>query len=289
MAMKVPSNRLSDIIGYYRQQLAVRYDFREADAIVSAIVEHFLGVGRLRLALEPNLRVSESEMLEVHFAVKEVLKGKPLQYVTGIGWFDGKAFTVNESVLIPRPETEGLLAFADDFISRKPDARLLDACTGSGCLAISLKLRHPKCSVVATDVSMKALQVAALNAAKLGAQITFLNEDLFSGSADAGRRFDIILSNPPYIPENERKTLSDHVLAEPSEALFVPDNDPLVFYRALAHIALNQLTAGGFIAVECHSNYVYGVASLFSENGLAGISIKDDFHGRKRFVLATKN
>ncbi|HMM11545.1 MAG TPA: peptide chain release factor N(5)-glutamine methyltransferase [Bacteroidales bacterium] len=287
--MKVPSNRLADIVAYYAKQLERLYDAREAGNIVRQIVEFFLGIDRLRLALEPELRVSESAMLEVHFAVKEVLKGRPLQYVTGIAWFDGKAFAVNENVLIPRPETEGLLGLVSDFLTNHPDARVLDACTGSGCIAISLKLRHPECSVVATDFSPMALQLAAANAVRHGVQIVLLEEDLLTGHKDTGEGYNLILSNPPYVPEKERSTLMPHVLAEPWQALFVPDDDPLIFYQALALLAQNMLKAGGAMAVECHSLYAGDVAGLFKESGLTEVKVLKDLHGRDRYVTACKS
>lgn len=286
--MKVPSNRIVDMLAYYTGQLETLYESREATNIVWTIIEHFLGVNRLRLALEPDLRVSESEMLEVHFAVKEVLYGMPVQYVTGIAWFDGRDFMVNKDVLIPRPETEGLLALAAGFLGARPNAAALDACTGSGCLAVSLKLRYPASKVWATDISEEALNIAAANAKKFGVQIIFQLDDMLSNTVEVPELLDLIVSNPPYVPLNEKPTLDKHVLAEPSLALFVPDDNPLIFYHALAKRAANQLRTGGMIAVECHANFTREVVGLLSSYGLSNTEVLEDLHGRLRFVRAFK-
>lgn len=276
------------MLAYYTGQLETQYESREAANIVSTIIEHFLGFSRLKLALEPDLRVSESEMLEVHFAVKEVLKGIPLQYVTGIAWFDGRDFLVNKDVLIPRQETEGLLALAIDILRDRPNAAVLDACTGSGCLAVSLKLHHPASKVWATDISEEALNIAAANANKFGVHINFQLEDMLSNAFEVSDSLDLIVSNPPYVPLNEKPTLDKHVLAEPSLALFVPDDNPLIFYHALAKRAANQLHPGGMIAVECHANFTREVAGLFSSFGLSNTEVLEDLHGRLRFVRSFK-
>lgn len=283
--MKVPSNRIADMLAYYSRQLETHYNSREAVNIVWTIIEHFLGINRLKLALEPGLRVSESEMLDVHFAVKEVLNGIPVQYVTGVAWFDGKEFLVNKDVLIPRVETEGLLLLASGFLENHSNAAVLDACTGSGCLAVSIKLRFPSTKVQATDISGRALRVASSNACRFGVQIDFEHDDLLDHKSIKLNLFDLIMSNPPYVPESEKESLDKHVLAEPSLALFVPDDKPLIFYDALARRAKKQLKPGGMLAVECHANFTRRVADLFSELGLAHPEILKDHHDRDRFVV----
>ncbi|MBK9291095.1 MAG: peptide chain release factor N(5)-glutamine methyltransferase [Bacteroidetes bacterium] len=287
--MKVPSNRLSDVMSYYARQLSELYDAREAVNIVREIIRHFLGIDRMAMALEPDLRISESEMLEVHFAVKEVRSGRPLQYVTGVAWFDGHPFAVNEAVLIPRQETEGMLMLASGFIGKRDELKALDACTGSGCIAVSMKLRHPSVKVWASDVSLPALEQARQNAVSLGAEVEFIHQDLLNPGPDENAPYDLILSNPPYVPESEKNTLAKHVLAEPALALFVPDASPLIFYHALAKLATTQLQNGGMLAVECHSAYASDVAELFKEAGLADVRVHEDHHGRERFVVAFQN
>lgn len=276
------------MLAYYTRQLETLYESREATNIVWTIIEHFLGFNRLKLALSPDLRVSESEMLEVHFAVKEVLYGMPVQYVTGIAWFDGRDFLVNKDALIPRPETEGLLTLAAGFLIDRPNADVLDACTGSGCLAVSLKLRHPASKIWATDISVEALNIAAANAKKFGVQINFQQEDILSNTFEVPDLLDLIVSNPPYVPLAEKPTLAKHVLAEPSHALFVPNDNPLIFYHALAKRAENQLLPGGMIAVECHANFTREIAGIFSCFGLSNTEVLEDLHGRLRFVRAFK-
>lgn len=287
--MKVPTIRIADLIACYAGQLQKLYDPREALNIIREVVNHFIGIDRLSLALNLDTCVSESEMILINNAVKALLEGRPLQYVTGLAWFDGRPFVVNENVLIPRQETEGLLKIASGFIAENPVSRLLDACTGSGCIAIGIKLRHPGIDVVGTDFSEKAIEVAKVNAHKLDAQIALFKEDLLSGHQNSGAPYSLILSNPPYIPECERYSLSAHVLAEPESALFVPDNNPLIFYKELADIAFLQLAPGGMLAVECHTSQTGNVAQLFSSHGLTGITLLDDYHGRSRFVTARKN
>jgi release factor glutamine methyltransferase len=287
-SMKVPSNKLTDLIVFYQRQLEQHYTSREASNIVREIIAHFLGINRLELALNPEIRVSESEMLMVHFAIKDLLKGKPLQYVTGLAWFDGHQFLVNEHVLIPRQETEGLLNLASEFLENYPNARVLDACTGSGCIAISIKLRHPQTYVVGTDVSENALEVARINAENLKVQIVFYKDDLLSGHQALEPQYNLIVSNPPYVPESERASLPIHVLAEPESAIFVPDHSPIIFYKALADTAFKHLAHGGLLAVECHTLQTDNVAQLFMGSGLMEVAVYDDHHGRSRFVTAKK-
>ncbi|MBO5809294.1 MAG: peptide chain release factor N(5)-glutamine methyltransferase [Bacteroidales bacterium] len=289
--MKVPSNLVRDIRKYYCEQLCSVYDNDEANAMILILLEHYFNITRIKMALEPDMRLSESEMLTFHFAVKDLLKNKPIQYIIGETEFCDLKFKVNENVLIPRPETSELVMKIIN--SQQPTANsqqlILDIGTGSGCIAISLAKQIPNSKVYALDISEKALEVAKGNAINNDTDVTFIHDDILNLKNNIEIEFDIIVSNPPYVRELEKAEMRDNVLDwEPHNALFVSDNDPLIFYRNILEFAKSHLKENGEIWFEINEYLGKEMADLCKEYGFSDVEIFKDFRGKERIVKVNK-
>lgn len=253
--------------------------------------------------------LSDADTLRLQQSVARLLDSEPLQYVTGTAFFCGHPFHVAPGVLIPRPETEWIVDTAVNLVTSGSSPRILDIGTGSGCIAtsISLALADKHCYTEAWDISEDALRIAADNAKRLGAEVEFRRrdalrlEDDFSteekleaeqGGAEALRdsaSWDIIVSNPPYICNREAADMHANVLRhEPHLALFVPDTDPLLFYRAIARYAMRSLRKGGWLLFECNTLYAHDTAQMTLDMGFATSVVEDDCFGKPRFVKAQK-
>ena len=285
--MKVPSNLVKDIRNHYCEQLCSIYDKDEANAMILILLEHYFSINRVKMALEPQLRLSESEMLTFHFAVKDLLKNKPIQYIIGETEFCDLKFKVNENTLIPRPETSELVM---KIVNRQQstDNRLcsiLDIGTGSGCIAISLAKMISGSKVFALDISEKALEVAKENAINNEADVTFIHDDILSLKNKIDTKFDIIVSNPPYVRELEKAEMCDNVLNwEPHNALFVSDNDPLIFYRKILEFAKTHLKENGEVWFEINEYLGKEMTDLCKEMGFSQIETLNDFRGKERIL-----
>ena len=295
--MKVASNLVKDIRKYYCDQLCSIYDKDEANAMILILFEHYFNIDRVKMALEPDIRLSESEMLKIHFAVKDLLKNKPIQYIIGETEFCELKFKVNENVLIPRPETSEMVYKIvnkttgqqdNEFYShRDAESRLsiLDIGTGSGCIAISLAKLFPKAQVYALDISEDALKVARENAINNKVNITFIQDDILSLNNDIETKFDIIVSNPPYVRELEKAEMRDNVLKwEPDKALFVSNEDPLIFYRKILEFAKSHLKENGEIWFEINEYLGKEMTELCKEFGFSNVKIHKDFRGKERIM-----
>ena len=283
--MKVPSNLVKDIRNYYCEQLCSIYDKDEANAMILILFEHYFNIDRVKMTLEPQLRLSESEMLTFHFAVKDLLKNKPIQYIIGETEFCDLKFMVNESTLIPRPETSELVMKIVNRQQATDNRRIsiLDIGTGSGCIAISLAKHISNSKVYALDISEKALEVAKKNAINNNVDITFIHDDILSLKNYIENKFDIIVSNPPYVRELEKAEMRDNVLNwEPHTALFVSDNDPLIFYRAILKLAKTHLKENGEIWFEINEFLGKEMHELCHEIGFSKIETFEDFRGKER-------
>ena len=286
--MKVPSNLVKDIRNHYCEQLCSIYDKDEANAMILILLEHYFNINRVKMALEPQLRLSESEMLTFHFAVKDLLKNKPIQYIIGKTEFCDLKFKVNENVLIPRPETSELVHLIVN--SQQPTANsqqsILDIGTGSGCIAISLAKMISGSEVYALDISEKALEVAKENAVNNNVNVTFIHDDILSLKNKIDTKFDIIVSNPPYVRELEKAEMRDNVLNwEPHNALFVSDNNPLIFYRIILEFAKSHLKENGEIWFEINEFLGKEMTELCNEMGFSQVEVFNDFRGKERVLL----
>ena len=284
---------LSQFIRESTSALGALYGPREAAGIVSRLCGELLGVSSYAHIVEPGLEVSAEALPLLQRAMERLCGGEPLQYVTGVQEFCGRRFKVCPGVLIPRPETEELVATAAERL--RGGGRVLDLCTGSGCIAWSLALDCPEAKVTGVDISDEALAVAREQFSSEGAsgteeRPTFVKQDVLQvPESFEGAPFDVITANPPYIRESEKALMHTNVLEfEPSLALFVPDSDPLVFYHAIALWAVRFLAPGGFGIVEINEALGAECAALFENAGLANVKIQRDFRQKERFVSFLK-
>ncbi len=255
-------------------------DDREADAIVRTLLEWYTGKSRAEL-IAGNLRFSESALNRLKAAALQLQAGTPLQHITGEAWFYGRKFTIDHRALIPRPETEELVALLLPMIQNRK--RLLDVGTGSGCIAITFALEAPFLWVDGWDVSPEALALAKQNAKQLKAQVNFTLQDAFSAKVAAP--YDVLVSNPPYIAREEADSLSKHVRDhEPELALFV-NHDPLEFYRLMVENMATWLSPNGIFGFECHSTHAHAVADLCREAGCREVALHNDAQGMPRMVI----
>lgn len=297
---------LKDLISKGTETISVSYPEREAREMVFACLEHILGTRRHTHIVEPGFEVPADKADDALSAFARMASGEPLQYVTGVAFFYGRSFRVTPDVLVPRPETELLCRLASDALrGRKVDgpAKVLDLCTGSGCIAWTLALECPGAVTVAVDLSDGALAIAGSQCfddeiARTGAvPPVFLKGDVLEPSHLVGTvlspdgglpdSYDLILSNPPYVMEREKADMRPNVLEhEPSMALFVPDSDPLVFYRAVAGTASSLLSRKGICIVEINEALGEETAGVFRSAGFGNVRVEKDFTGRDRFVMA---
>ena len=274
-------------------RIATSYDDSEARAIARILIEELFGLSYTDIVCGATEQLSADDTLRLDTAVRRIEQGEPLQHVLGYADFCGNRFSVNGSVLIPRPETEWLVDEGAKLMSdgntptdiKKPKSkRILDIGTGSGCIAISLKLRLGDAYVEAWDISEEALRTAQDNADALKAEVVFRKRDALRADNTAAP-WDLIVSNPPYICDSERTAMDDNVLLhEPHTALFVPDDDPLRFYRAIARYALLTLNIGGSLLFECNIRYAEATGKMLSDMGFEEVTISDDCFGLPRFV-----
>ena len=242
------------------------------------------------LVSNDEIRLSESEMLKLHFAVKELLNNKPVQYITGEAYFADLKLCVDESVLIPRPETEQLVELILSDLHSAEELRCVDIGTGSGCIPLSLKHRKQSWGMCGIDLSKGALEIARKNARELSLDVQFVNIDVFNKELmnDLGV-FDVMISNPPYIKENEKVLMSQNVLDhEPEQALFVPSDDPLKFYTHIAKLGRVMLKDRGLIYFEINEAHGEEMLEMMHKLGYRQILLKKDFNDKDRFVCALK-
>lgn len=290
------------------QRLTPLYGPQEAKAMTRMLLEDLFSLSFADILCGATEHLSDADTLRLQQSVDRLLDAEPLQYVTGTAFFCGHPFHVAPGVLIPRPETEWIVDTAVNLVMSSAP-RILDIGTGSGCIAtsISLALADRHCHTEAWDISEDALRIAADNADRLGADVKFRRRDALrleedfpaeenQGGAEAlsdtnaaAESWDIIVSNPPYICNREAADMHANVLRhEPHLALFVPDTDPLLFYRAIARYAMRSLRKGGRLLFECNTLYAHDTAQMASDMGFATSVVEDDCFGKPRFVKAQK-
>lgn len=288
--MNVRSNKIKDIRDFYLERLKKIYPGPEAKKLLEIILEELTGVSRMHLVTEPDLRVSESDLLKIHFACKDLLNYKPVQHITGMADFYGLRLRVNPYVLIPRPETEELVEWILNDLQQRPADSALDIGTGSGAIALALKKHHPEMEVTALDNSQNALHTARMNAEHNDLKVHFKYADIIKGvDPDDLLQYDIIVSNPPYVTEADKKEMQPNVLDyEPASALYVPDDDPLIFYRAILNFAKSHLLPGGKIYFEINERFGEEMIGLLEAFGYQNIHLKKDLNDRDRMIRGSK-
>ena len=272
---------------YLREQLSKSYEPQEANGLARIIFCDILEQSNVDYYLCKDIDLSGNEEEKVKSILQRLEKYEPIQYIEGKKYFSGREFYVRQGVLIPRPETEELVELAAQAC--KQNAKILDIGTGSGCIAISLSKKLPEAEVHAWDISEMALEVAKQNNEQLKASVHFEQHDILTYQATGAEAFDLIISNPPYIAESEKADMEPNVLAwEPSIALFVPDNDPLLFYRRIGELALRMLTPNGKLFFEINRAYGDATKQLLCNQGYKNIHIQKDLSGNDRFVYAER-
>lgn len=267
------------------QELKNHYGPGEGRALYRMVMEECFGLSYTDILLGKDNEISIEQQQRLDEITDRLLKNEPIQYILGHATFCGRPFEVCPGVLIPRPETELLVSTASAICSGLPSpATILDIGTGSGCIAVSLALEG--CRATAMDISSEALEMAARNAASLGAEVTFVHEDILKPSP-TDRRWNVIVSNPPYICLREAADMEPNVLMhEPHRALFVPDTDPLIFYRAIAAYSLSHLTPGGWLCLEINRAFHQEINRLLVSFGFRDVSIIPDQYGNHRIASA---
>lgn len=261
------------------------YDNDEVENFFYLILDNLKQISKVDLALNPKLEFSVEELNKIDFYLNELQKQKPIQYLLGSAHFFGLKLRVNPSVLIPRPETEELVDWIINDNQNKADLKILDIGTGSGAIAIALA-KNLKAEITAFDISETALETAQKNADLNQVFIHFTEFDILNDVWE-GEKFDIIVSNPPYVRELEKSEINPNVLEnEPHLALFVPDEDPLIFYKKIADFARNHLSQNGKLFFEINQYLGKETVSLLQEKGFKNIHLKQDIYGNDRMILA---
>lgn len=269
-------------IEHIRSTLAGIYSEEELSSITRLILSKVTAYTFTEIILNKNTTFSQQQRALLDFYLEKLKKQMPIQYVLGETEFCGLNFVVNEAVLIPRPETEELVEWIVQEMP--PPAVIFDVGTGSGCIAISLKSLLPFAEVYGCDISTEALEVARQNARNNHQVVNFFKQDILSDNS-APRKYNVIVSNPPYIPKSEIESLQEQVKAyEPHQALFVEENDPLVFYRKIAEYAQQHLSPGGKLYFEVHRDYAVACKTMLEKLGFIKVVLKKDINGNDRML-----
>jgi release factor glutamine methyltransferase len=266
------------------------YPEPEAKAIAALVVEHLLQMDAMERMMEAQQPIAEGAEAALEPLLTRLLAHEPVQYVLGTAYFTDMELEVTPATLIPRPETEELVHLIKQEQAANLGLSVLDVGTGSGCLALALANLLPTAQVLAVDISAEALAVARRNAARFAPAVAFEQVDILSGlpTGIAPGTLDILVSNPPYVRESERPEMRDNVLAwEPATALFVPDEDPLLFYRRLAEVGRELLKSGGSIYLEINEALGKETAALLVAQGFMGVKVLPDMFGKTRMVRGT--
>jgi len=298
--------KLEEAESLIKKELNAIYDHNESANIALLVLEDCTSFSSTDIVMNNELEISKEQEEKIHHHIQRLLQHEPIQYIMQKAWFYGMELYVDKSVLIPRPETEELVDWIikdikasgkDVFHKTATDAdvtkqlKILDIGTGSGCIALALKKTMPKAEVWGCDVSDEALNVARRNGSDLDVRVDFQGIDFLD---EAQRKLlptvDVIVSNPPYIPAKEKEHMNMNVTAyEPHTALFVPDGDALVFYKAIIQFSKKRLYENGSVYLEIHENLGEAVTTLFRNVGYENVELKKDMQGKDRMVKASPN
>ena len=281
---------VKDVFAEYRTQLSALYDTQETDAIALTVLKEIIGKTGAYLKAFPEYELSIGHQEELSGFLAQLATGKPLQYILGHTEFYGLSFKVNPSVLIPRPETEELVEWVLNSCLPKTPIKILDIGTGSGCIAISLKKNLPNANICAIDISAEALKTAKENAELNNVEVNFIESDILNlthNSQLATHKLDLIISNPPYVTPTDKDLMHTNVTDfEPHTALFVPQDDPLLFYKAIANLAAKNLVKGGLLFFEINESYGNDSVEMLKSKRFKGIELRKDMRGRDRMIKA---
>jgi len=284
---------------HFFKELHHTHDEKEIESFFYILIAHFFNLKRVDLVMQPEFEVTESDLQKINTVLEALKLEKPIQYCIGQAWFYDLIFEVNPSTLIPRPETEELVAMICEFIGKKKDTlSILDIGTGSGCIPIALKKNNPTASVFAIDISEHALEVAERNAKLNNVAVSFIQTDILELKTVANLKniatsfplhFDIIVSNPPYVRQLEKTEINKNVLDyEPHLALFVSDENPLLFYKKIGELAYENLTESGALFFEINQYLGTETVALLKEIGFQDVTLYQDLYGNDRMLRCLK-
>ncbi|TVQ14617.1 MAG: peptide chain release factor N(5)-glutamine methyltransferase [Bacteroidetes bacterium] len=284
------NNTLQGVFEWFCNSIAGVYDEREARSVGQIVFEELYAITPVMYAMDKSRRMTESDIINLYRVIKKLNIGIPVQHITGKGYFRDLVLKVNGDVLIPRSETEELVQWiVEDFANAKHPVPLTiwDIGTGSGAIAVSLAAEMNNAEVWASDVSEEALIIAKENSLANGQQVRFFHHDIL-GDALPDEKFDVIVSNPPYIRLSEKPLMRNNVLDhEPHTALFVPDEDPLLFYRAIGQAGMKLLSPGGKVYLEINEALGLETCQLYESLGYMQVEVRKDLPGKDRFVKAS--
>jgi release factor glutamine methyltransferase len=290
--MQIPNfaamKTIKEVFTIFKQNLAAIYDAQETEAITLMVLTEILNSSKSTIKAFPENELTLTQQEEVNNMLTQLKTGKPLQYALGYAEFYSLKFIVNPSVLIPRPETEELVQWAIESVGseRLAVGSVLDIGTGSGCIAISLKKNLPNVAVSAIDISVDALQIAKENAKLNEVEVDFIQDDILNSKLKT-QNLQLIISNPPYVTLEDKTRMHTNVTDfEPHTALFVPENDPLLFYKAIADFAVDNLAANGLLFFEINESLGKETVALLESKGFREIELRQDMSGRDRMVKA---
>lgn len=286
--MFVKDNSIASVLGYFEERLSPTFTSREIKTIAKSFISKRLNWANSDFLMRQKDTVSESDLLYFRSAVKRIIAGEPFQYVLGTTFFYNLELDTDKRALIPRPETEELVDWMVNNYSSLDKGTLIDIGTGSGCIALAVKKALPKWSVTAVDISKEALSLVAQNALKNQLEVTLIEDSALNfNEALYADKYTVIVSNPPYIPIKDSAQMAQHVLDfEPEMALFVPDNNPLIFYQQIAEFALKKLALNGALYVELNENLAQEAKALLNKIGFNNTELRQDLQGRNRMLKA---
>lgn len=290
--MFVQSNKVTDLKAYFSKKLELHFSPSEVKFMFSVALQKRLNLSKEELLFPSEIRLSESDLLFVRTIAHRLLNNEPFQYIIGETEFCGLILQCDSRALIPRPETEELVAWVvNEFKDKTQGPEIIDYCSGSGCIALALKSYLPNAGVRGYDLSDEAISLSRENAHQTGLDVRFEEADAlhFPERKITASSVDCIVSNPPYVPEKDKSVMHPNVVEfEPHLALFVPDKDPMVFYRKIAELAQHQLKPGGKLFFEIHENLSGEVEELLHVRGFSAVETREDLQGKKRMVKAVK-
>lgn len=292
--MRIATNKLSDLYKFWQAELSLIYDNDELQAIFELVCEHYLNFSKADVKSKFDSNLNQSDVLKIYDSAKALKTGKPIQYILGEAHFYGLTFRVTPATLIPRPETEELvdLVIKQHQVTKPETLNILDIGTGSGCIPITLKKRLPEFMVTGIDISEEALEIAKYNTLKNNVIVKFEKIDILSESQilQLNSKFSVIVSNPPYVLKSEAKQMDERVLShEPHLALFVEDNDPILFYKRIIDFCGTHLEKNGCLYFELNPPYAEVVKNYAIESNLFNFTeLIKDMSGKWRFLKAQK-
>ena len=280
---------VKDIFNAFKNELSQLYDLNEIEALTLMVINDITKLTKAQIKAFPEKEITGGQDEKLYQILERLKTGEPVQYILGHTEFYGLPFKVDPSVLIPRPETEELVGWILHSVGSSP-GNILDIGTGSGCIAISLKKNLPDAHVSAIDISSRALEIAKQNADLNLVNVKFIKDDILNLTPQTSNfKSDVIVSNPPYVTEHDKMQMHHNVTDfEPHTALFVPENDPLVFYRVISDYALDNLATNGLLFFEINESLGKETVELIENKGFDNIELRKDMSGRDRMIKATK-